>query len=130
MMKLRVDYKSFAKEVESRHRTALIRGLNKGGEVLAQTMRQGMGTSGTPGRPGRWPGIRTGTLKSSIHVVKASPRSLTVSAGSRLRRKYPSFLQTGTARMRARPWITIAWNKVKRQVPKIVMDEYKRAKKK
>lgn len=125
MIKITVTMK-FDDTFDARHRKAWAKGLNACSELLAQEMKAGMGRHGTPGRPGGFPGIRTGALQRSIYALKASERNLQVGAGSRLRRRYPNYLQYGTRRMAARPWMTLAYNRVKRRLPGLAADTYRR----
>ena len=73
-------------------------------EFRAKAGMKGGGTPHTPSAPGEPPHVDTGALKSSIRWWK--PQQLTRHIGDGV--EYGIYLEFGTSRMAARPWLTPA----------------------
>lgn len=107
---------------------AIAFGLNRAGIHLQGKARQNFGTAGEYGNrrmvnyvtgkvggkkrgrniyrsapPGEFPGIRTGRLRQSVGIVRATKQNLVVTVGTNL--KYGRYLEYGTRKMAARPWL-------------------------
>ena len=107
--------------------SAVAFGLNNAGIHLQAAIKKNFGTAGAYGSrrlvnyvtgkrggprgrniyrsapPGEFPGIRTGLLKRSIRVTKATKSSLAVYVGTDV--QYGRHLEYGTRNMPARPWL-------------------------
>jgi len=55
----------------------------------------------SPSKPGDPPGVDTGALRASVHAEHTGPNQYTVSDGV----EYGAYLEYGTPRMAARPWL-------------------------
>jgi len=107
--------------------SAVAFGLNNAGIHLQAAIKSNFGTQGEYGArrlvnyvtgkrggkrgrniyrsapPGAFPGVRTGLLRRSIGVVKATRGNLAVYIGTNV--KYGRHLEYGTRKMAARPWL-------------------------
>jgi hypothetical protein len=72
-----------------------------------------------PSAPGQFPHKLTGQFQRSL-TYKVDKKALTLEVGSSLA-GYPMFLQFGTKWMQPRPWLTIAWERDKDHVGKILL---------
>lgn len=73
----------------------------------------------SPSKPGEYPRKLSGQLQRSITwAYDANKMVLTV--GSNLA-GYPSFLQTGTNRMAARPWLTLSFEAEKNTIGRLIL---------
>ena len=115
-------------------REAVAAGLTAGAMELASEMRRNMGSEGggvigkggksgkrniyAAAPPGHFPGIRTGQLRRSIMHTDATAKDLTASAGSASGKqdRYGLWLEYGTSKMAARPWILRSFNRAKDKV--------------
>lgn len=97
-------------EFNTRLKVAVADGLYAAALVGADAAVRVFGTEGNPSRPGGYPGIRTGHLRNSIHAVH--PRAVSQRRGGRISAKYGTrvrygrYLEYGTRRMLARPWLS------------------------
>ncbi len=65
-----------------------------------------------PSKPFNPPARDTGALISSIHYsVEVKEKSITLTVGSFIEGNYPKWLETGTSRMKPRPWLKPAVEK-------------------
>jgi hypothetical protein len=67
-----------------------------------------------PSAPGDFPHKLSGQLSKSM-TWNLDKGKLVLTVGSNLK-GYPSFLETGTRRMQARPWLTLGWNREKNKI--------------
>lgn len=79
------------------------------GLVLQKQMKEVMGSNGGPPAPaGGPPAIRKGNLRRSIQVQQTDTQ---VKVGSNL--EYARYLEYGTSKMAARPWLNRSFNLAK-----------------
>lgn len=78
-----------------------------------------------PSAPGESPHKRTGTLGRSMQVDLSRIKNLVVRVGSHL--KYSRYLEFGTSKMRARPWLRPAVHQNRRRLSRIMAKRLKRA---
>jgi len=108
--------------------------LFAGGEAVAVeaqvsiTEGSASGTSGgrhqhTPSEPGQPPNNFTGTLAGNIEVTRAGRLKVEVASTA----LYSEYLEFGTSRMAARPFMAPAANAKRREVNKLVDKAVKRA---
>ena len=81
-------------------------GLTSAGQVAVNAIKQDMSKHSPPAPAGQAPAVRTGRLRSS--VTKTTPyrsgaRMVSIRIGSPV--EYGKFLESGTTRMAARPWL-------------------------
>ncbi len=97
--------------------------LEKAGDVVASRARSRCPVGFTiPKGKGKWSGREAGALKKTIRVVrlKGDPKmNVRVYAGSR-EIFYSRFVEYGTVKMRARPFLRPALNESKGQIKQIV----------
>jgi hypothetical protein len=74
-----------------------------------------------PSAPGEFPRKLSGQLMRSI-TWSFDPSKLVLTCGSNLA-GYPKFLQFGTARMRPRPWLTLAFEKEKNTLARLIIGQ-------
>jgi HK97 gp10 family phage protein len=80
------------------------------GVALQQQMKDTFTNAGpSPSAPGNPPAIDTGTLRRSIQVNQKADNSVEV--GSNL--EYARYLEYGTTKMAARPWLNRSFNLAK-----------------
>lgn len=92
-----------------RIRDAANAGLTEAASALADGMTEILGGDhgGVPSKPGDPPHSQTGTLGNSMHYHRAE--NLHTQAGSVI--EYGKFLELGTWKMLARPWLRPAYNR-------------------
>lgn len=107
------------------------RNMVKAGLVFISDARKGLNTgqpyrkySGgkyyrglNPSAPGAMPHKLTGQLMRSMAFEQDG---MTLYLGSNLA-GYPAFLETGTGRMAARPWLSLTWDRIGNRVLDIVL---------
>jgi HK97 gp10 family phage protein len=77
--------------------------------VLQRQMKEIMGSGGGPPAPaGAPPAIRKGTLRRSIQIQE-NPTEIKVGSGL----EYARYLEYGTSKMAARPWLQRSFNLAK-----------------
>lgn len=95
------------KRVEADANAEMAKRLNKAGEYLRSQMvrnlRQGSTRRDGPSAPGEFPHADTGKLSQSVQVRRATPGNQSVSVGTTV--DYGRFLEEGTGKMEARPWL-------------------------
>jgi hypothetical protein len=72
-----------------------------------------------PSLPGQFPRKLSGQLMRSI-TWKFDTTKMVLTVGANLK-GYPSFLQTGTKHMKPRPWLSLAFDKEKSELKKILV---------
>ena len=72
----------------------------------------------SPSAPGQFPKKLSGQLQKSI-TYEFDRARLMLTVGSNLK-GYPSYLMTGTQRMKPRPWLSLAWEAEVNNVAKIL----------
>ena len=117
-----MSYKSNRKQVETNAMKVLMRNMNKAA-VFAEShckriISRGNVTGLDPSLPGEPPKVRTGTLRSSIvHVIKREGNHVSGYFGVRKgpAEDYGLYLEFGTSKMPARPFLrkTVMDNKKK-----------------
>lgn len=73
----------------------------------------------SPSLPGQFPKKLSGQLQRSI-TWNFDKDKLELSCGSNLA-GYPSYLQFGTAKMQARPWLSLAFDKEQLQMTRFIL---------
>lgn len=108
-------------------KTAMDR-LQKAGELVAERARQlvPVGRDRPPYKTGKdWTARKAGALKASIRVVrlKGDPKmNVRVYAGNRTDAYYARFVEYGTVKMRAKPFLRPALNESKTKIKDIVQE--------
>ncbi len=75
--------------------------FNKHGMHMVTYVHEQMSMSGSPSEPGSFPGIKTGMLYDSITYTVNGHHNLTLRADA----PYAGFLEEGTSKMEARPFL-------------------------
>lgn len=95
----------------------------KSAVVLQKQMKDVMTQAGTsPSAPGNPPAIVTGNLRRSIQMQKVQEKNYKV--GSAL--DYARFLEFGTSKMAARPWLNRSYNLAKSAMSKAASNAIKK----
>jgi len=96
------------KKLAKKYREALADGLTAGAIYLQGEMKQNL-SGPSPSLPGEYPGKDTGNLRRSITFSAASPDKLVsaagVSAAKTTENTYALYLEFGTSKMQARPFL-------------------------
>lgn len=103
--------------------------FTKAGMILVSEYRKGLNRAQpytrdgsrfvgqNPSKPGEFPKKLTGQLQKSISFSIDRKRWI-LTVGTTLQ-PYPAFLQKGTRKMRARPWLSLGWESSKRRVTSV-----------
>ena len=105
-------------------------GINKAADILRNEMilsieeiSQGRVYGGhTASKPGDAPNTDTGRLVSSIQKKAISPTEMEVGSYNL---EYAKYLELGTSRMEARPFVQPAFDKHKENIKKVIEDNLK-----
>ena len=93
--------------------------LNRSQPYLRRATPSGVRFTGLdPSRPGEYPKKLSGQLIKSV-AFKVDKPGLTMQAGSAI--PWAAWLQTGTSRMRPRPWLTLSWQSEQTALARIVL---------
>jgi HK97 gp10 family phage protein len=105
--------------------TASMDRLERAAEVIAEGARQRVPVGvNVPKGKGKWSGRDAGTLKRSIRVVRLhgdTRRNIRIYAGSKIA-FYARFVEYGTIKMSARPFLRPALNASKSTIQSILRD--------
>lgn len=99
----------------------LQRAARRAGLLWVKQIQDGMRAAGSPSSPGDYPGVRSGTLVSSVRYQVIGADELRVGTGV----SYARYLEDGTSRMEARPIIgnRIEINGLLNQIKNIIITE-------
>lgn len=112
-------YKSNERVVLLTLRGQLVKKLKTVGLLLKREMKMSMRGKGPPASlPGEIPHVRSGTLKRSI-FDEVDVLQLILRVGTNL--KYGMYLELGTPKMKARPWIRPALKKKQQEIKVIFL---------
>lgn len=93
--------------------------VNTGQEYKRYKGKHGIYYHGlNPSKPGEMPHKLTGQLQRSI-TWKLDKANLVLTVGSGL--DYAGYLQTGTKKMKSRPWLSRTWSNEKAKVTSIIL---------
>lgn len=104
-----------AQDVKAAMREALI----EGSVTLTREMRRNI-AGPSPSKPGDFPGLDHGTLRSSVNF-NLIPAEMKSKIGTHL--KYGRWLEYGTSRMLARPWVLRSYELARALIHKKMTDE-------
>lgn len=107
----------------------MAQGLGVQGTARKMIAEQSQGTTyekrggaHTASKPGDAPNVDTGALSRSIAVE--NPREMQVFVGTSI--EYGLWLEMGTSRMAARPWLVPANEQERRNLPKVIAEALRR----
>lgn len=99
----------------SRVKNALVKRLRAAAFVVEGEAKRSMRQRG-PSTPGTPPGVQTGTLRSSV-TTEVNAAELTARVGTNL--EYAPYLELGTRKMEARPFLQPALEKSRLRIQQI-----------